>query len=227
MRVNKVYLEASFISFVIHGIIILYLLGFFYFDSQQRSVLSKPINVNLVFEEKAKQDISNAKVKKTQIQEVKTTEPIIQNTVTEKSISFDSLINSISVEDLLIEDDLISLESEQNQVEMYSSLIIQTIQSAWRKPINIQDGLICDLRLTINKNGRVIKANLIRSSGNIRFDNSALKAVQRVETFNFFSKILLTVYSSNFKNIVVTFNPSWKNYSYWYIFQVLFLQNLF
>ena len=208
MRVNKVYLEASFISFVIHGIIILYLLGFFYFDSQQRSVLSKPINVNLVFEEKAKQDITNAKAKKTQIQEVKTTEPIIQNTVTEKSISFDSLINSISVEDLLIEDDLISLESEQNQVEMYSSLIIQTIQSAWRKPINIQDGLICDLRLTINKNGRVIKVNLIRSSGNIRFDNSALKAVQRVETFNFFSKIPLSVYSSNFKNIVVTFNPS-------------------
>ena len=208
MRVNKVYLEASFISFVIHGIIILYLLGFFYFDSQQRSVLSKPINVNLVFEEKAKQDNSNAKVKKTQIQEVKSTEPIIQNNVTEKSISFDSLINSISVEDLLIEDDLISLESEQNQVEMYSSLIIQAIQSAWRKPINIQDGLICDLRLTINKNGRVIKANLIRSSGNIRFDNSALKAVQRVETFNFFSKIPLSVYSSNFKNIVVTFNPS-------------------
>ena len=208
MRVNKVYLEASFISFVIHGIIILYLLGFFYFDSQQRSVLSKPINVNLVFEEKAKQDISNAEVKKTQIQEVKSTEPIIQNNVTEKSISFDSLINSISVEDLLIEDDLISAESEQNQVEMYSSLIIQTIQSAWRKPINIQDGLICDLRLTINKNGRVIKANLIRSSGNIRFDNSALKAVQRVETFNFFSKIPLSVYSSNFKNIVVTFNPS-------------------
>jgi TonB family protein len=208
MRVNKVYLEASFISFVIHGIIILYLLGFFYFDSQQRSVLSKPINVNLVFEEKAKKDISNAEVKKTQIQEVKSTEPIIQNNVTEKSISFDSLINSISVEDLLIEDDLISLESEQNQVEMYSSLIIQTIQSAWRKPINIQDGLICDLRLTINKNGRVIKANLIRSSGNIRFDNSALKAVQRLETFNFFSKIPLSVYSSNFKNIIVTFNPS-------------------
>ena len=208
MRVNKVYLEASFISFVIHGIIILYLLGFFYFDSQQRSVLSKPINVNLVFEEKAKQDNSNANAKKTQIQEVKSTEPIIQNNLAEKSISFDSLINTISVEDLLIEDDLISLESEQNQVEMYSSLIIQTIQSAWRKPINIQDGLICDLRLTINKNGRVIKANLIRSSGNIRFDNSALKAVQRVETFNFFSKIPLSVYSSNFKNIVVTFNPS-------------------
>ena len=208
MRVNKVYLEASFISFVIHGMIILYLLGFFYFESQERSVLSKPVNVNLVFEEKVNKNNSNPIVQKTQTQEIKSSEPIIQNNTSEKSISFDSLIESISFEDLLKEDDLISSESEQSQVEMYSSLIIQTIQSAWRKPMNIQDGLVCDLRLTINNNGRVIKANLIRSSGNIRFDNSALKAVQRVETFNFFNKIPLSVYSSNFKNIVITFNPS-------------------
>ena len=208
MRVNKVYLEASFISFVIHGMVILYLLGFFYFESQERSVLSKPVNVNLVFEEKVNKNNSNPIVKKTQTQEIKSSEPIIQNNTSEKSISFDSLIESISFEDLLKEDDLISSESEQSQVDMYSSLIIQTIQSAWRKPMNIQDGLVCDLRLTINNNGRVIKANLIRSSGNIRFDNSALKAVQRVETFNFFNKIPLSIYSSNFKNIVITFNPS-------------------
>ena len=208
MRVNKVYLEASFISFVIHGMIILYLLGFFYFESQERSVLSKPVNVNLLFEEKVNKNNSNPIVQKTQTQEIKSSEPIIQNNITEKSISFDSLIESVSFEDLLKEDDLISSESEQSQVELYSSLIIQTIQSAWRKPMNIQDGLVCDLRLTINNNGRVIKANLIRSSGNIRFDNSALKAVQRVETFNFFNKIPLSIYSSNFKNIVITFNPS-------------------
>ena len=214
MRVNKVYLEASFISFVIHGMIILYLLGFFYFESQERSVLSKPVNVNLVFEEKVNKNNSNPIVQKTQTQEIKSSEPIIQNNTSEKSISFDSLIESISFEDLLKEDDLISSESEQSQVEMYSSLIIQTIQSAWRKPMNIQDGLVCDLRLTINNNGRVIKANLIRSSGNIRFDNSALKAVQRVETFNFFNKIPLSIYSSNFKNIVITFNPSSKNFFY-------------
>jgi colicin import membrane protein len=87
-------------------------------------------------------------------------------------------------------------------------LIIQSLQSAWRKPINIQDGLVCDLRLTINKNGRIINSNLIKSSGNIRFDNSALNAIQRVETFNFFNNIPFSLYSSDFKNIVITFNPS-------------------
>ena len=208
MRVNKVYLEASFVSFVIHGMIILYLLGFFYYESQQRSVLSKPINVNLVFGQEIKQNTSNTKDQKNQIQEIQPSKPMIQNNIIDKSISFDSLISSVSFEDLLKEDDLMSLESEQSQVEIYSSLIIQTIQSAWRKPINIQDGLICDLRLTINKNGRVIDANLIKSSGNIRFDNSALKAVQRAETFSFYNRIPFNIYSSNFKNIVITFNPS-------------------
>jgi colicin import membrane protein len=85
--------------------------------------------------------------------------------------------------------------------------MIKFIQSAWIKPQNIQDGLICDLRMTINKNGRIINIDLIKSSGNIRFDNSAINAVKRVETFNFFNKIPYTLYQNNFKNIVITFNP--------------------
>ena len=208
MKVNKVYLEASFVSFIIHGIIILYLLGFFYFESHQRSVLSKPINVNLLFEQPSKKIDNKSQAQKIETNITESSQKITQSSSAEESISFDSLINSISPEDLLKEDILISLESEQNQIEIYSSLIIQTIQSAWRKPINIQDNLICDLRISVNKNGRVINANLIKSSGNIRFDNSALKAVERVETFNFFNKIPMNIYSSNFKNIVITFNPS-------------------
>ena len=208
MKVNKVYLEASFVSFIIHGIIILYLLGFFYFESQQSSVLSKPINVNLIFEQPNIKNDNKTQVKKIEKNVNESSQTIAKSSKTEESISFDSLIESISPEDLLKEDVLISLESEQNQIEIYSSLIIQTIQSAWRKPINIQDNLVCDLRISVNKNGRVINTNLIKSSGNIRFDNSALKAVERVETFNFFDRIPMNIYSSNFKNIVITFNPS-------------------
>lgn len=208
MKVNKVYLEASFVSFIIHGIIILYLLGFFYFESQQSSVLSKPINVNLIFEQPSKKNDNKTQVQKIEKNVNESSQTIAKSSKAEESISFDSLIESISPEDLLKEDVLISLESEQNQIEIYSSLIIQTIQSAWRKPINIQDNLVCDLRISVNKNGRVINTNLIKSSGNIRFDNSALKAVERVETFNFFDRIPMNIYSSNFKNIVITFNPS-------------------
>ena len=208
MRINKVYLEASFISFLIHAVIILYLLGYFYFEAKERSILSRPIEVSLVFKEEVQPKTKVNQIQESTFQDVTETKKISQDNIADQSISFDSLIPSMSFEDLLEEENLIFQESEQNQVELYSSLIIQNLQSAWRKPINIQDGLVCDLRITINKNGRIINVNLIKSSGNIRFDNSAMKALQRIETFNFFDSIPYNIYLSNFKNIVITFNPS-------------------
>ena len=208
MKVNKIYLEASFVSFMIHASIILYSLGFFYYESNQRSVLSKPINVNLIFQEEVQKKIQSSQAQKKVIKASEVEEVKFQNVEVKNTISFDSLITSISVEELLEEEILNSQTSEQNQVELFSSLIIQSLQSAWRKPMNIQNGLICDIRLTINKNGRVVNSNLIKSSGNIRFDNSALMAVERIETFNFFNRIPTNIYQSNFRNIVITFNPS-------------------
>ena len=208
MRINKVYLEASFISFLIHAVIILYLLGYFYFDARERSILSRPIEVNLVFKEEVQSKTKVNQIQDSTFQDLPDTKKISQENITDQSISFDSFLTSVSLEDLLKEESQIFQESEQNQVELYSSLIIQSLQSAWRKPINIQDGLVCDLRITINKNGRIINVNLIKSSGNIRFDNSAMKALQRIETFNFFDSIPYNIYLSNFKNIVITFNPS-------------------
>jgi len=208
MKVNKVYLEASFVSFMIHASIILYSLGFFYYESNQRSVLSKPINVNLIFQEEVQKKVQSPQPQKKVIEASAVEEVKFQNEEVKNTISFDSLITSISIEELLEEEILNTQTSEQNQVELFSSLIIQSLQSAWRKPMNIQNGLICDIRLTINKNGRVVNSNLIKSSGNIRFDNSALMAVERIETFNFFNRIPTNIYQSNFRNIVITFNPS-------------------
>lgn len=207
MKINKIYLEASFISFLIHALIILYLLGFFYIESKQRSILSKPVQVNLLFQDNIIEK-EPAKLIVDKVSNDTDSKAVVLNNFDNKPISFDSLISSTSVKDLIEEESMLIEQSEQSQIEFFSSLIIQSLQSAWRKPINIQDGLVCDLRLTINKNGRIINSNLIKSSGNIRFDNSALNAIQRVETFNFFNNIPFSLYSSDFKNIVITFNPS-------------------
>tara|TARA_B100000212_G_scaffold178655_1_gene134507 strand:+ start:847 stop:1470 length:624 start_codon:yes stop_codon:yes gene_type:complete len=207
METNSRYLEASFISFFIHAIIILFMLGFFYNENPERSIISKPINVNLIFEEKEIVSKEIIPISKTtnQVSNIKNELPAesIQN-----EISFDELTNASNIKDLINEDINILNQSDQNKIDMFSSLIISNIQNAWRKPINVQEGLICDMRLTINKNGRIVKVNLIKSSGNIRFDNSALKAVERVETFNFFDRIPQKLYQSDFKNILIKFNPS-------------------
>jgi len=207
METNSKYLEASFISFSIHAIIILSMLGIFYRESTERSIISKPINVNLIFEQLAVAPKELVSKSENKIQTSKLNNEISIETI-KNEISFDELVNTLNINDLIDEDSEILSQSDQSKIDLFSSLIISNIQKAWRKPINIQDGLICDMRLTINKNGRIVKINLIRSSGNIRFDNSALKAVERVETFNFFDSIPSSLYQSDFRNILVKFNPS-------------------
>ena len=201
MQIKSDYFSASFISFAIHASIILFLTDFFYFEKQQRPVLSKPINVNLVFKEEIKKQ---KELQTSQLKEISKSEALYLN---DNKIEFAPIIPDINISQLIQEEELISQNTDDLLVSEYSGLIIQAIQSAWIKPKNIQDGLICDLRMTINKNGRVIKVDLIKSSGNIRFDNSALRAISRVETFSFFNKIPFNIYQTSFKNIVITFNP--------------------
>lgn len=202
MQIKSDYFTASFISFAIHATIILYLTDFFYFEKQQRPVLSKPVNVNLLFKDEAKTQI----IKKEVIaKQTSSSEALYQS---DNKIELTPVIPDINIDQLIQEEGMILQESEDLLVSEFSALIIQAIQSAWIKPKNIQDGLICDLRMTINKNGRVIKIDLIKSSGNIRFDNSAIKAISRVETFSFFNKIPFSMYQNSFKNIVITFNPA-------------------
>ena len=205
MQIKTDYLVASFFSFLIHAIIILYLMDFFYAEKQYRPVLSKPVSVNLLFEDEIKKIIKTNSIKP--IVKDKKIE-LIKSPITDQKIQFTPVIQSTDIKDLIKEDNLISKSSEQNLIDQFSGMIIQFIQSAWIKPQNIQDGLICELRMSINKNGRIIDIDLIKSSGNIRFDNSAIIAVKRIETFNFFNQISYNLYQNNFRNVVITFNPS-------------------
>lgn len=205
MQIKTDYLVASFFSFLIHAIMILYLMDFFYAEKQYRPVLSKPVSVNLLFEDEIKKMIKTNSIKP--IVKDKKIE-LIKSSITDQKIQFTPVIQSTNIKDLIKEDNLISKSSEQNLIDQFSGMIIQFIQSAWIKPQNIQDGLICELRMSINKNGRIIDIDLIKSSGNIRFDNSAIIAVKRIETFNFFNQISYNLYQNNFRNVVITFNPS-------------------
>jgi len=100
------------------------------------------------------------------------------------------------------------LSEQEEHIFFYSQKIIQTIENAWMKPRNIPEGLVANLRLNIQPTGRISRVDLLKSSGNIRFDNSALQAVRRVETLNFFNEMPAGLYSKKFKRIAVSFKPS-------------------
>ena len=109
---------------------------------------------------------------------------------------------------MLLEENEIKADKEQQEISMYAQRIISSIEDAWMKPRNIPGDLVATLRLKIRSSGRIEGVDLIKSSGNIRFDNSALQAVRRVEAFNFFNLIPRSLYEKEFQEIAISFNPS-------------------
>ena len=213
MQINTNYTIASILSFLIHASLILFLVGYFYSEKKVRPILNNPIEVSLIFEQDAKISSIKKTIEKPVAQKSYSEIKIISSKITASKINqskeFEPVINVIpEISKPISEEKNYSNNEQINDADKFSLMIIDTIEDAWLKPKNIQDGLVCDLRIQINKNGRIINVSLLRSSGNIRFDNSAIKAVNRVETFNFFSKMDAKIYQSNFKNIILTFNPS-------------------
>jgi len=210
MTANLRYLNASFFSFCFHAIIFLYLYGTFNSHSSQNLLISKPLQVELKFESEiksAKQETVNPKsLESLQIQQ-KATQAVALESSELKPVIQESILYS-NLSDLLEQEESIILSQEQEQIFFYSQKIIKTIENAWMKPRNIPEGLVANLRLNIQSTGRISKVYLIKSSGNIRFDNSALQAVRRVETLNFFNEIPSSLYKKEFKKIAVSFKPS-------------------
>ena len=210
MTANLRYLNASFFSFCFHAAIFLYLYGTFNSNSSQNLLISKPLQVELKFESEiksAKQETVNTRSLDTrQMQKQVTQAAALESSELRLAIEESMLYSNLS--DLLEQEESISLSQEQEQIFFYSQKIINTIENAWMKPRNIPEGLVANLRLHILSTGRISKVYLIKSSGNIRFDNSALQAVRRVETLNFFNEIPSSLYKKEFKKIAVSFKPS-------------------
>ena len=210
MTANLRYLNASFFSFCFHAAIFLYLYGTFNSNSSQNLLISKPLQVELKFESEiksAKQETVNPKsLDSRQMQKQVTQAAALESSELKLAIEESMLYSNLS--DLLEQEESIVLSQEQEQIFFYSQKIISTIENAWMKPRNIPEGLVANLRLHIQSTGRISKVYLIKSSGNIRFDNSALQAVRRVETLNFFNEIPSSLYKKEFKKIAVSFKPS-------------------
>ncbi len=209
MIANYRYLEASVFSFCIHAAIFLYLYGTFDSDVTQKILISKPLQIELKFDlpTQVKKQIPSAP-KVDSAKEKELTEELVYSKnfdVTEVSSMNQVITQDIS--ELLTQEIEVEVSKEQQEITMYAQQIILTIEDAWIKPKNIPEGLIANLRLRIRPSGRIINADLIKSSGNIRFDNSALQAVRRVETFNFFNSISKSLFEKEFQTISISFNP--------------------
>ena len=211
MIANYRYLQASLYSFCIHAALFLYIYGTFDTNTSQTLLISKPLQIELKFD-LPNQDEKNlipsfAKVSPTSAEQIPQKNVYSKENDSIRSKQSNALIES-SIANLLSEESETEMNKEQQEISMYAQKIISTIESAWMKPRNIPEDLVANLRLKIRSSGRIVEVDLIKSSGNLRFDNSSMQAVRRVETFNFFNSMPKTIYENEFQTVAISFNPS-------------------
>tara|TARA_E500000331_G_scaffold123399_1_gene120913 strand:+ start:2275 stop:2898 length:624 start_codon:yes stop_codon:yes gene_type:complete len=206
MMTSTNILIASFYSFLIHAGLFLGFFGYFEQTAKPNKILSSPLSVKMLVE-----DLTPNTQKKNYVrmqpdiynEPIIESEEIIQEVVKAKSYE---VLNS-GIDSLLSEEKASDTSYDEDIIKFYNAIKVK-IESAWIKPRNIPSNLSCDLKITINPQGRVVGLNLLKSSGNIRFDNSAMQAVRRVETFSIFKEMQREVYEDTFKNIIFRFNPT-------------------
>ena len=211
MIANYRYLHASLFSFCIHAAIFLYIYGTFDGNTSQKILISKPLQIEIKFDlpsQKTKEIAPPSTKAMNSIQKQPTEDIIYSKTQTITESFQDKALIESSITNLLTEEAEVEVSKEQQEIAMYAQRIISTIEDAWMKPRNIPENLVANLRLKIRPSGRIIGVDLLKSSGNIRFDNSALQAVRRVEAFNFFNSIPKTLFEKEFQVISISFNPS-------------------
>ena len=211
MIANYRYLQASLYSFCIHAALFLYIYGTFDTNTSQTLLISKPLQIELKFDLPT-QDKKNliptaAEVKATPVEQIPQDNVYSKVNDSIRTKQSNALIES-SIVNLLSEESETEMNKQQQEISMYAQKIVSTIESAWMKPRNIPEDLVANLRLKIRSSGRIVEVDLIKSSGNLRFDNSSMQAVRRVETFNFFNSMPKTIYENEFQTVAISFNPS-------------------
>ena len=211
MIANYRYLHASLFSFCIDAAIFLYIYGTFDGNTSEKILISKPLQIEIKFDlpsQKTKEIAPTSSKAMNSIQKQPTEDIIYSKTQTITESFQDKALIESSITNLLTEEAEVEVSKEQQEIAMYAQRVISTIEDAWMKPRNIPENLVANLRLKIRPSGRIIGVDLIKSSGNIRFDNSVLQAVRRVEVFNFFNSIAKTLFEKEFQVMSISFNPS-------------------
>ena len=85
------------------------------------------------------------------------------------------------------------------------NLIQAKFINLWNKPFVLNENIQASIKLTLSPSGEILSSSLISSSGNKKFDESALKAVSKVNFLTELSKIKRTDFEKYFREIILVF----------------------
>ncbi|MCR8921140.1 TonB family protein [Dasania sp. GY-MA-18] len=101
-------------------------------------------------------------------------------------------------------------QQELTEAELANSLIAlitQAIERNWSRPASARNGMEAELVLDLVPTGEVINVSVVKSSGNVAFDRSAVAAVKRARQFPELQQLPPKVFQEQFRRLRMKFKP--------------------
>ena len=200
------YFPPLILSVFIHLGLVLSFSNFFNLDLEAFNIeTSKPIQAYLIIEQEKKL------LKKTNISIPKEKEQDIQNKDSPERIKLSDVnyeldqISILEVKNQSNEVDKNNLIS-QTELENFSSIIKSQVMDNWKRPSQLKFNLRTEIQIILVPTGEIVSASIIKGSGNLAFDESALTAISKVKSFEGLS-MQMSLFDQHFRNFILIFSP--------------------
>jgi colicin import membrane protein len=198
------YFAPFALSLFIHFGIVLSLSNLFKINFDNFNIeAKKPIEAYLIFEE---QKIATKKKRLVQNKELipditlKESNKIIISDINKAIEDFDRSRNRT------IEIKTNNKEILKSDLIKYSSSIRNQVLQNWIRPSKINFNLKTEIEIILVPTGEILSATVVKGSGNDIFDESALRAISKVNSFEGLN-MQMNLFDEHFRNFILIFSP--------------------
>ena len=163
----------------------------------------KPITAFVIFEEAI--SIPRQKIKADQVIKI-SDKPKLETEKIELESKKDLFSEIQQLENLKINDQAYINNVSLGEIEKFSSIIKKQVVDNWNKPKGISQNLKTEIEIDMVPTGEILSYKIPKGSGNEAFDESAMKAISRVNTFDGLV-MQPKLFDDHFRKFILIFSP--------------------
>ena len=163
----------------------------------------KPITAFVIFEEAI--SIPRQKIKADQVTKI-SDKPKLETEKIELESKKDLFSGIQQLENLKINDQAYINNISLGEIEKFSSIIKKQVVDNWNKPKGVGQNLKTEIEIDLLPTGEILSYRILKGSGNEAFDESAMKAISRVNTFDGLG-MQPKLFDDHFRKFILIFSP--------------------
>ena len=119
----------------------------------------------------------------------------------------ESARNEALLQALKEEEAAIVAEEQRAAAMSYEAYIVDQVTRNWRRSPTARNGMVVEVTVHLLPSGRVNDRYVTKSSGDSRFDNDALRAIDRVTVFEKLQELDPVIFDRHFRKRILRFRP--------------------